>query len=182
MSATAKPLMTQADFLAWEALQPQRHEFDRGVIRAMTGGTQAHDRVRMNIAAALHSQLRGKPCRASLDVRVACPNGNVRYPDVAVDCGPYDPKALSLADPRLVAEVLSPSTQGTDYIAKTEDYSSLPGIEISLIVSTDEPRVDVLRRVDGRLRLAETVEGLEGAIAAESLGVTLAMGEIFAAV
>jgi Uma2 family endonuclease len=179
MNATAAKFMTQADFLAWEAAQPLRHEYDRGVIRAMTGGTQAHDRVRLNIASALHSQLRGKPCRAHLDVRIACPNGNVRYPDVAVDCAPYDPKALALADPRLVVEVLSPSTQATDYMVKTEDYGSVPGIGIYWIVSADEPRVDVIERVDGRLKLVATLEGRDAVLNAPALDLSIRMADLY---
>jgi Uma2 family endonuclease len=179
MSNTAQNLMSQAEFLAWEAAQPLRHEYDRGVIRAMTGGTQAHDRVRGAIFAQLHRQLRGAPCRAHLDVRIACPNGNVRYPDVAVECGPFVPKALDLAAPRLVVEVLSPSTQATDYIQKTEDYGTVPSIDIYWIANADEPRIDVIERVDGRLKLVGTLEGPEAKLEAPALGLALLLADIY---
>ncbi len=120
-----------------EAAQPTRFELANGVVRAMTGGTQQHDRLRGAVFAALHRQLRGKPCRASLDVRIACPNGNVRYPDVAIDFGPFDPKGLNLREPRLVVEVLSPSTTATHYLVKTEDYSSVPSIAQYWIASQE---------------------------------------------
>jgi Uma2 family endonuclease len=179
MGAHAQKLMTQAEFLDWEAVQSQRYEYDRGVIRAMTGGTQAHDRVRGAIFAQLHLQLRGKPCRVHLDVRVSCPNGSVRYPDVAVDCGPFVPKALDLAAPRLVVEVLSPSTQATDYIQKTEDYGSVSSIDTYWIASADEPRIDIIERVDGRLKLVGTVEGAEAKVEASALGVSLTLADIY---
>ncbi|MCU0831013.1 MAG: Uma2 family endonuclease [Rhizobiaceae bacterium] len=179
MANTAQKLMTQAEFLEWEERQPERHEYDRGVIRAMTGGTLAHDRVRLNIASSLHRQLGGKPCRAHLNVRVVCPNGNVRYPDVAVDCGPYDPKALALSAPALVVEVLSPSTQATDYIVKVEDYGSVETIQTYWLASADEPRIDVIERVGGRLKLIATIEGLDAGVSAPDLGVALAFAEIY---
>jgi Uma2 family endonuclease len=179
MIATAKNLMSQAEFLVWEAAQPERHEYDRGVIRAMTGGTQAHDRTRGRLFSAIDRQLRGKPRRASLDVRIACANGNVRYPDVAVDCGPYDPKALALTEPRLVVEVLSPSTQATDYILKTEDYGSVTSIDLYWIVNAEEPRIDVVERVDGRFKLVATIEGRGASVVATGLGLSVSLDDVY---
>jgi Uma2 family endonuclease len=179
MNVAARKIMTQAEFLDWEAEQATRYEYDRGVVRAMTGGTQAHDRVRGAIFASLRTQLRGTPCRAHLDVRVVCRNSNVRYPDAAVDCGPYNPKGLDLTEPRLVVEVLSPSTQATDYMVKTEDYGSVESITAYWIVSAEEPRIDVISRIDGKLKLTATIEGRESEISAKDLGVTLKFSDIF---
>ena len=41
---------TLADFLAWEEQQPERYERVGGVIRMMTGGTVAHNRITRNCA------------------------------------------------------------------------------------------------------------------------------------
>jgi Uma2 family endonuclease len=171
--------LTQEAFLTWEAEQPARFEFAHGVIRAMTGGTQQHDRLRGAIFAALHRQLRGKPCRASLDVRIACPNGNVRYPDVAIDCGPFDPKGINLREPRLVVEVLSPSTTATDYLVKTEDYSSVPSIAQYWIASQEEPRIDVLMRKDGKLTLAASHSQSDAVLAIDDIGISMTLAEIY---
>jgi Uma2 family endonuclease len=179
MDAIAQKFMTQAEFLEWEAKQPERYEYDRGVIRAMTGGTMAHDQIRGAIIAGLRNEMRGKPCRTYIDIRVVCPSGNVRYPDAAVDCGPYNPKGLNLTDPKLVVEVLSPSTQATDYLVKSEDYGSFASITSYWIVWTDEPRIDVLNRVDGELKLTSIVEGLDKEIEEVGLGLKLKLSDIF---
>lgn len=88
--------MSLDEFLAWEHEQELRYELVDGQAVMMTGGTVAHDLVRLEIAASLRDQLKGKPCRAALDVKIAGPAGNVRYPDVAVHCGPFASVSLEM--------------------------------------------------------------------------------------
>jgi Uma2 family endonuclease len=142
--AAAKP-MTLDEFLIWEERQPDRYEFADGQVLMMAGGTDQHDEVRCAIYAALRVQLAGKPCRARLDLKIVCPNGQSRYPDLAVDCGPRSAHMTQLAAPTIVVEVLSPSTHSTDYVVKARDYASVGTIEIYFIVDPDAHRVDVLR-------------------------------------
>ena len=80
-------------YLEWEARQPRRHELVDGQVYAMGGGTAEHDTIGNNLRAALHSQLRGKPCRShGPDLKVKAGNDG-RYPDALVDCGPRLPGA-----------------------------------------------------------------------------------------
>ncbi len=43
------PVMTMADYMAWENVQVDRHEFHRGETYAMVGGTRGHNRVIVNL-------------------------------------------------------------------------------------------------------------------------------------
>jgi Uma2 family endonuclease len=171
--------MSLDEFLEWEETQEARHEFVDGNLYLMSGGTDAHDDVRLAIASTLRANLAGKPYRARLDLKLVCANGRSRYPDVAVVCGPRDPKATRLIDPVVLVEVLSPSTRSTDYLVKTVDYGSVASVATYLIVDPDEPRVDVLRRVDGRLYPETQVEGRDAMIALPELGIELALAEIY---
>lgn len=179
MSQTARRTMTPSEFLDWEALQDRRFEFADGQPVAMAGGTDQHDAVRGNILASLHRQLAGKPCRVRLDMKLVCPSGAVRYPDVAIDCGPRDPAATRLAAPTVIVEILSPSTRSTDYLRKPRDYASVPSVEIYLIVDPDSVRIDVLRRVGDGLELAEELEDRDAVIALGSTGASLALADIY---
>ncbi len=178
-SALAKP-MTLDEFLAWEEKQELRYEFSYGEVRLMTGSTQAHDLVRGAIHASLHSQLKGQPCRAHIDVKVVCASGNVRYPDVAVNCGPVAMKATRLDAPTVVVEVLSPSTQAIDYTLKSRDYGSVPSIDTYLIVNPNEPQVDVIRHTDTGFLPVEQYSSLEDAIELPAIGVSLKLSDIYA--
>ena len=65
-----KPI-TPAEFLAWEAKQEFRWEFDGFQPVAMTGGTDAHAAIQGNLITALTIGLRGKPCYPrGLDIKV----------------------------------------------------------------------------------------------------------------
>ena len=168
------------EFLDWEERQETRHEFVDGNVFLMAGGTDAHDVVRGNAFAALHSKLARGPCSARLDLKLVCPNGRSRYPDVAVVCGPRDPKSTRLIDPLVLVEVLSPSTRSTDYLVKPIDYSSVPSVTTYLIVDPDEPRVDILRRVGDHFVPEEPqAEGLDAVIALPEIGIELSLAEIY---
>jgi len=77
--------MTVAEFLAWEARQELRYEFDGGRPMAMTGGTAAHDLITFNVRAALRTRLAGKPAWGpTVKIVVA---GSVREYPQALDNG-----------------------------------------------------------------------------------------------
>lgn len=178
--AQAKPAaMMLNEFLAWEAGQEPRYELVDGQPVMMTGGTVAHDFVRLEVAAAFRNQLRGKPCRAALDVKTACPTGNVRYPDVAVHCGPLRSNDVLASEPRVVVEVLSASTKATDSLIKLKDYQSVPEIETDLIFWQDEARVLVHRRAGAGWSAGEEIAGLEAIVPVEAVGVALSLRDIY---
>jgi Uma2 family endonuclease len=169
------------EFLAWETAQEQRHEFADSRIVAMAGGADQHDEVRGAIYASLRAQLLDKPCRARLDVKLGCPNGRSRYPDVAVDCSPRAPEMTQLSAPMVVVEVLSPTTRATDYLEKPGDYGSVPSVQVHLIVDPDGLRIDVLHRTEDGLVLAEQAEGLDAVIDLPGIGAVLALAEVYEA-
>lgn len=177
--AERHPGMTLEAFLAWEESRPERYEFVDGQAFAMTGGTEAHDTIRLNIASLLRAKRDGKPCRPHLDLKLVCPNGRVRYPDVAVVCGPRDPKATRLVDPVVVVEVLSPSTRAVDYIVKSHDYGSVPSVMVYILVSQDEARIDVVRREGALLEAVAQLEGLDAVLDLPEIDATLPLREIY---
>ena len=56
--------MSADEYLAWEELQEEKHEYYHGEIFAMGGARREHVQVSLNIASALKQLLRGTPCRA----------------------------------------------------------------------------------------------------------------------
>jgi Uma2 family endonuclease len=164
VSEPALQPMSQDAFLEWEARQDRRYEYANGKVFAMTGASQRHDLVRGAIFASLFAQLKRGPCRPLLDIRVVCPNGRVRYPDVMVDCAPRQDQSLEAGAPKVVVEVLSPSTQSTDYLVKSVDYGSVPSVDVYLIVDPREPRAAVLRRGPTGLVMEREITGSSGEI------------------
>ena len=146
MADAALQQMSPEAFLAWDEKQPDRYEFIGGEIYAMTGGTRDHDRITFNIRAQLHAALTGTPCRAVGDALKVEARTNYTYPDVMVTCESMGPRTLSVTEPRLIVEVLSPSTEARDRGEKWMAYQTLPSLEYYVLVSQVAPRVEVFTR------------------------------------
>lgn len=169
---------TLEEFLAWEERQPTKYEFVNGEPRLMTGVTQGHDRIVTNVVIALGGKLRGSPCRpGGSDLRVVTGNGNVRYPDVLVDCGPFRREARDVSEPVVILEVLSRSTAWTDLPDKLRDYDATPAVRQYAMIAEDEPKF--VRDPSGRLVLSSGLDRLDGTLTLASVEGELRMDEIY---
>lgn len=171
-------MMTPADFLAWEREQPERYEFLDGEIVAMTGGTIAHAEIAFRIQAALYAALLGRGCHV-LQSNVKVPVGpNYFYPDVVVACGKHDVRSDLVTAPVLLAEVLSPSTQGYDRGAKWDAYRKLPSLRTFLLVEQEHVSVHVYRR-SGELWTFTAYEEMDDVIECAEPPVRLCVGDFY---
>ena len=132
---TTRPRMTKAEFLAWEARQPERFEFWDGEIFGMVGATAGHNRVILNLASRLKEHLRGSPCQVFIDgMRVEIGERGVLYPDVVVTCDKVGRDDTAIRDAVVVVEVLSPSTLGYDRTGKLAYYRMLPSLQEYVLI------------------------------------------------
>jgi Uma2 family endonuclease len=123
-------------------------EYYDGEIFAMAGGTPEHAALAARLIHLL--QLGRAPCRVySSDLAIRPPTGLTTYPDVSVICGELvraadDPNAA--ANPTLLVEVTSASTEDYDRGEKLSHYKQISSLQAVLIVSHSRPRVTVHRR------------------------------------
>jgi len=68
------------------------------------------------------------------------------YPDVVVACGSEGVENYFLRNPKVIAEVLSPSTEGTDRREKFMNYRRIPTLEEYILIAQDTPEVTIHRR------------------------------------
>jgi Uma2 family endonuclease len=153
--ATAVTLRySYADYVRFERDAHERHEYVGGLILAMAGGTLEHARLTAVVIAALSSQLAGKRCAvfdSNARVRVQS-TGNAYYPDASIVCGSAqtdEEDRLSMTNPVLLVEVLSPSTAEYDRTEKLSDYQQIPSLRYIVHVAHDERGIDVWSRGDG---------------------------------
>lgn len=176
--------ITAEQFLEMDLGPGVRAELENGAIYMMTGGTFRHSAVQGNLMRFLGQHLRGSGCRPhGPDMAVKVGATSVRFPDVSVYCDhPTDPASDTLkliGDPRVIFEVLSPSTAAKDQFAKLEEYRGLPGLDTIVFIDPDRERVRVVQRVgtdgwrDERFAQPQDVD-------LPSLGLTLPHDEIFA--
>ena len=70
-----------------------------------------------------------------MDVIPAIAGHTVRYPDVVVGRHGVDPSALSIDNPAVLVEVLSPASVTIDLVIKTREYLSIPSLEAYIVAS-----------------------------------------------
>ncbi|KQQ82018.1 Uma2 family endonuclease [Aureimonas sp. Leaf324] len=174
MSEAKARIWKLSEFLLWEEGQERRFELVEGQAVLVAGGTQAHALIAANIVSSLRPLLRGSPCRpGGSDLRIPIvETGNVRYPDVTVDCGPFRPEAHDASEPRVVFEVLSQSTGWYDQTRKLRDYERVPFIRQYICVSQSELRVSLWLRDEGN-RLVPQDDVLAGSVAIDLDGYSL---------
>ena len=180
----AERLMTLEEYFAYEAGRAERHEYLNGTLYAMSGASVAHNQIMFQVAQALSVRLQDGPCRvflADLKLRLALGEDQIiYYPDVMVACQPERWGRDFISAPRLVVEVLSPSTRHIDLREKALNYRRESAIEDYLILSQDECYARVHRRA--QQWGAEQLAGAEALLALPSLGISLPLGELYAGV
>ncbi len=141
--------ITAEQFLAiqWDS-SDVKAELVAGVVRMMSGGTAAHSRVQRNIIIALGNRLRGSGCSPhGSDMAVKTAYDAVRYPDVSVFCGKDEPdsdRIQAFDDPKVLIEILSPSTRTGDLAEKLREYRTLASLEHLLFV---DPATETVRHL-----------------------------------
>lgn len=177
------------EYLEKERGSAQRHEYQDGEILAMAGGSPERSFITANIVGELRNALKGKPCRvAESNLRIRIP-GRPRYvyPDASVICGPlqFDPndgERHSILNPRVIVEVLSPSTEAYDRGDKFTQYREIESFEEYILVSQDRPNVEsYLRQPDGAWSILNFT-GLGGVAKIRSVAVEIPMTEIYAGI
>jgi len=142
---------TPEEYFIWEETQLEKHELIDGRVYAMSGGTQNHSAIKLNIGSLIKAHLRGSKCRVfNSDLKVNIFNTrNYTYPDLSVTCDPRDnSSAQYITYPCLIVEVLSDSTEAYDRGKKFEKYRQNPNLVDYVLVSSDEMAVDIYHKND----------------------------------
>ncbi len=170
--ATAKKLMSEEEYLAFDEKSKIKYEYMDGEIFAMAGGTRKHSLAGTNISTELSLQLRESDCEVhagELRIRIR-PSHNV-YPDVTVACGDIltEDDDKTLLNPVVVFEVLSKSTEKRDRSDKAEDYYSLPSLKDYVLVSQYRVRVEHFSRQKNNVWLLKIYEDLNDVVELDSI-------------
>src|SRR5688500_8891652 len=123
---------TPEEYLRLERDASEKHEFYRGEVFAMSGGSHQHSLVIANVIGEVRNRLKGSTCRIyDSNLRIRIPRTTLyTYPDASVVCGPplFDPldtQRHTVLNPTLLIEVLSPSTEAWDRAGKFESYTKI---------------------------------------------------------
>ncbi|MEO8549143.1 MAG: Uma2 family endonuclease [Kofleriaceae bacterium] len=162
--------------------QGVKHEFLAGRVWAMAGGSPDHALIATNIATLLNIRLRGRPCAVfSSDLRIGVQATQlVTYPDVSVICGslerdPIDRTGQTITNPKVLVEVLSPSTAEYDRGEKIRHYKLIASLEAIVLVAHDARRLELWQRTGDEWRFTESTES----VTIDAIECTLAVADVY---
>lgn len=170
--------MNVAEFLRWNPGGDTRYELIEGQPVMMNPPKLRHADVEDNLGGILRPLLR-RPCRLLSNVGVLLDEETDTYleADLALSCEPRRPDQQHVLEPRMIVEVLSPSTRSVDFTHKLPRYWDLPSLQEILFVSSTERSVRHWWR-DGQSWVMATVIG-KGAVRLSTVEVTADLDEIY---
>ncbi len=185
--ANQPPKMTVDEFLEWQEDKEGKWELHDGMPVRKHDPAKGHaERIRhVNTKAAIYVALLNALKKADSDCRAVTDGATVQIdeklsyvPDALVYCGEAaDEDAISITNPLVIVEVLSPSTAYKDVSTKLEDYFKLPSVMHYLILDPKLKRLQHHYRDGEQIRL-DPVEGKT--LKLDPPGLTLTISELFA--
>lgn len=175
--------ISEEEYREGEEISLVKHEWFRGEVFAMAGGTFNHTRICGNIYASAKTALRGRRCsvhNGEQRVKVEATGLNA-YPDAVIFCPPSRFEGTGdgiLLTPSVIFEVLSQSTQSYDRARKFDNYKQIESLTDYVLVEQDEARVEHFRRTpDGWLLRVFT--DIEAVLTLENVEIELRLREIY---
>jgi Uma2 family endonuclease len=178
---TRRPTMSVEEYLQLDRSSiDTRYEYIDGHVIMIAGGTLDHATISTNIISVLRNLLRGSPCRVfTTDARVRISETRYVYPDVSVSCDPQDRGRVDIVQsPRLVVEVLSPSTEATDRGRKLAYYRQCPTVQEYMLINYQYPSVELYRREKNTLWTYHVFE-VDDDIELASLGIRFPVTAVY---
>lgn len=190
---SSRPYYTVDQYLAIERAAEERHIFLNGEIYAMAGESNAHGIITVNLVVTIGAQLKGTSCQArTKDTKVRSgqipmpgqsSKGLFSYPDILVICGEpefHDAFQDVILNPRVIVEVLSPSTESFDRGEKFTNFQSYnPTLQEYVLVSQDRTQVEMFTRQKDGTWSYQRVTGLHATLAIPSIGCTLNLADVY---
>lgn len=175
--------MCLAEYLALDDASDLKHEFVRGAVRVLGGWSLRHSLLTANIQAGLGAALSGSRCRAhSSQARIRGAENSHFYPDASVVCGATETTEedrRTLLNPKVIVEVLSPSTADYDRGTKLAAYTTIPSLTDCILVAQEEPLVIHYHRTDVDRWDMRILRGLGASVQLDELGINLSLAEIY---
>ncbi|AFY59551.1 Uma2 family endonuclease [Synechococcus sp. PCC 6312] len=187
----SKPPYTVEDYFSLEAeaevTDGLRREYRHGEIVCMTGGTPEHNKVAGALYAVLWFSLRKKSYSIFItNQRLWVPEFKVyTYPDVMVIADPVvlqDNRRDTVTNPLLIAEVLSDSTSPYDRGDKFAAYRTIPTFQEYLVIDQARPYVEQFVKQADHQWLFTDHSGLDTSIKLVSVGVEIALADLYESV
>ncbi|WP_353483733.1 Uma2 family endonuclease [Haliscomenobacter sp.] len=184
--SAASKLFTIEEYLELEERSLTKHEYDKGKIIEMAGGTTTHNQLTMTVGAEILISIRQQENVFHLyssDMKIWIESRDrFVYPDaVTVAQKPelYNNRRDIITNPLLIVEVTSSSSETFDFHGKFHLYRTVPSFMEYLLVSQEMHHVIRQYREAPDLWRTTDYFGLDEMIPLQSMGVEISMQGIY---
>jgi Uma2 family endonuclease len=185
MSAQPKLRYTLEEYLELDRISDERLEFWDGEIFSMSGVSDQHSQIEVNVIVSLDARLSGRGCRVfPANMRIKVPSlPPYRYGDVSALCGEPQFEVIEgvdvLVNPVLIIVVLSKSTEARDRGEKFTHYKSIRSFSEYLLISQSRSNVSQFIKQGDGFWLHREFDSIVDAIKLASFNCELSLKEIY---
>jgi Uma2 family endonuclease len=179
MAEAAEKLMTLAEFLEWDDGTDTRYELVRGKVVAMAPPSARHSVIASRIGGALEAGLK-RPCYVGTNAGVIRPDRDDTFyeADLVVSCTPLQSDMVTIPQPALVIEILSPTTAEHDRGGKLYDYRRIASVQEIALVASEQRHVEIWRRRGAKWEVEDLIG--DATLELETVGVAIPFAAIYA--
>jgi Uma2 family endonuclease len=175
---------TSEEYLELEVNSQERHEYIDGEIIVMTGGTPNHNKIALNLSAALNFALKRQPYQVFVtDQRLWIPEkGIYTYPDVMVVDGELQLQAGrkdTITNPLIISEVLSNSTKSYDKDDKFAAYRTIPTFQEYILIDQYKVHIEQYFKTDKKRWTFVEYDDLTETISLNYIKFEIALADIY---
>lgn len=184
MAAQPAILYSVAEYLALEDAATTKNEYYQGEIFAMAGASYAHNQITANTYLQIGKYLEDKTYsvfQSDLKIQVAA-NSLITYPDITIVCEPVEivnEKSGIIANPSVLIEVLSPSTQDYDRGGKFTLYRSLPSLQEYILINSLAVHIEQFTKQPNGTWILQEYKLPTDAVTIHTIDLTLTMDLIY---
>lgn len=185
MALRKERLYSPEEYLELERAAEVRHEYVDGEIYEMAGESLAHSRICVNISREISQRLKGSTCEAlspNMKVRAET-KGMFAYPDLSIVCGEpifHDVRKDVLLNPKVIIEVLSPSTQRYDQTKKFFRYrKEIPSLTDYILIYQDSPFIEHHEKTEDGRWVFNAFDGIEDTFRIPAIDCAIPLTEIY---
>ncbi len=182
--AEQKIFYTKEEYLEIEDQVDYKSEFYDGEIFAMAGGSRNHSVICLNLNWGIRNAIAGKDCvgfDSNMQLEIV-EQDMIVYPDVMVICGEVEfsgNRTDIVTNPVLIIEVLSPSTEKFDRGDKFAYYRSIPSLREYVLVSQNEPVVEMYHKQDETTWTYTVSKGLDKSVRLRTIDHEIRLKDIY---
>lgn len=183
MASHPRQKFTPEGYLELERKAEFKSEYFLGKIYALDGANFVRSTITVNLSAEVATQLKGKPCQGLFsDMKIQTGyKWLYAYPDLSIVCDGtlfHDGQQDVLINPKVIFEVLSPSTERLDRGGKFLHYQSVATFTDYVLIAQDEPRVEYfIRQQNGWILYV--IRGLESKLSISSIDCTISLAGLY---